>query len=106
MMLSSSTEPQPVHTASPRAASNSMSVPPQPRQTRPVMVEPRGPTGPPAAQQSALRPRPSARKARRAASVCAALSRGRRRHACRFVAADSPSACGPRCLQRPRPRDR
>lgn len=46
-MLSSSTEPQPVHTASPRAASNSMSVPPQPRQTRPVMLEPRGPAGPP-----------------------------------------------------------
>lgn len=47
MMLSSSTEPQPVHTASPRAASNSMSVPPQPRQTRPVMLELRGPAGPP-----------------------------------------------------------
>lgn len=64
-----------------------------------------GPRRPPAAQQPALRPRPSARKARRTASVCAALSRGRRRHARRFVAADSPRACGPRRLQRPRPRD-
>lgn len=40
MMLSSSTEPQAVHTASPRAASSSMSVPPQVRHTRPVMVGP------------------------------------------------------------------
>lgn len=42
IMLSSRTEPQPVHTALPRAWSTSMSEPPQVLHTRELMVEVRG----------------------------------------------------------------
>lgn len=45
MMLSSRTEPQPVHTALPRAWSTSMSDPPQVLHTRELMVEVRGQLG-------------------------------------------------------------
>jgi hypothetical protein len=75
-----------VHTASPRAASSSISVPPQPRHTRPVMVRPPGPPGRPAPRSSARGPQPaeprrSAPHSREAASTAPADSRQQIRQA-------------------------
>lgn len=80
-MLSSSTEPQPVHTASPRAASTSMSALPHAAHTRPPGILPPPPglgPGPGSRPQAALagtgagrweelgtRPRPPSRETSR-----------------------------------------